>query len=78
MLNRFTESGLEKSKLDNSSKFDSWTMKIPAKHPLKSIFRQIIAEFVPEWKEIGFKWFGGCCRTTPEDIQNIRSAVFTK
>ena len=44
----------------------------------KYFFRQIIADFIPEWKEIGFKWFGGCCRTTPEDIKNIRSAVFKK
>ena len=51
-------------------------VSLQAKNSKKWIFRQIIADFIPEWKEIGFKWFGGCCRTTPDDINNIRSAVF--
>lgn len=38
--------------------------------------RRDITHYIPEWKEIGFQWFGGCCRVTPEEITEIRKAVF--
>jgi len=34
-----------------------------------------IAELAPQWYELGARLIGGCCRTTPEDIQNIRRAL---
>ena len=35
------------------------------------------ARDVPRWIELGARWIGGCCRTTPETIKVIRSAVET-
>ena len=40
--------------------------------------RRDITHYIPEWKEIGFQWFGGCCRVTPEEITAIRNAVFAE
>ena len=37
--------------------------------------RQNICDFIPEWKLIGFTWFGGCCRVTPGQIEEIRNAA---
>ena len=34
-----------------------------------------IEELAPRWYELGARLIGGCCRTTPEDIQNIRRAL---
>lgn len=34
-----------------------------------------IGNYIREWKEIGFKWIGGCCRVTPDDIRAIVSMV---
>jgi homocysteine S-methyltransferase len=34
-----------------------------------------IEELAPRWYELGARFIGGCCRTTPEDIQNIRRAL---
>jgi homocysteine S-methyltransferase len=31
--------------------------------------------FVPEWLDSGASWIGGCCRTTPADIRQVRSAI---
>ena len=30
---------------------------------------------VPQWLNDGASWLGGCCRTTPEDTRQVRSAV---
>jgi len=30
-----------------------------------------IRVYIQEWKEIGFKWIGGCCQVTPDDIRSI-------
>lgn len=32
-------------------------------------------EFVDEWKKIGFRWIGGCCRIPPEQITKIREEL---
>ena len=40
--------------------------------------RRDIIHYIQEWKEIGFQWFGGCCRVTPNEITAIRKAVFDK
>jgi len=37
--------------------------------------RKNIVDFIPEWQEIGFKWIGGCCRVTPEEIQQISEVM---
>lgn len=34
-----------------------------------------IEELAPHWYELGARLIGGCCRTTPEDIQNIQSVL---
>ena len=34
-----------------------------------------IGNYIREWKEIGFKWIGGCCRVTPDEIRAIVSMV---
>jgi len=34
-----------------------------------------IAEFIPSWRRIGFKWIGGCCRVTPDQIAEIKQNV---
>ena len=34
-----------------------------------------IQNYIREWKDIGFKWIGGCCRVTPDDIRAIESMV---
>lgn len=31
-----------------------------------------VHSYSKEWFELGAKIIGGCCRTTPEDIKNIR------
>lgn len=31
--------------------------------------------YLAEWIDAGASWIGGCCRTTPEDIQVVRAAV---
>jgi homocysteine S-methyltransferase len=31
--------------------------------------------YVPEWLAAGVSWVGGCCRTTPRDIGQVRAAV---
>ena len=31
--------------------------------------------YVPEWLAAGVSWIGGCCRTTPRDISQVRAAV---
>jgi len=36
------------------------------------------ARDVPRWVEKGARWIGGCCRTTPETIVAIRTAVSTE
>lgn len=33
------------------------------------------ARDVPRWIELGARWIGGCCRTTPSTISAIRKAV---
>lgn len=33
------------------------------------------AQHVPAWIDAGASWIGGCCRTTPADIAQVRSAV---
>jgi len=33
------------------------------------------ARDVPRWIELGARWIGGCCRTTPSTISEIRKAV---
>ena len=33
------------------------------------------ARDVPRWIDLGARWIGGCCRTTPAMIQAIRAAV---
>ena len=32
--------------------------------------------FVDEWVGAGVRWIGGCCRTTPKDILNIRKRLY--
>ena len=32
-----------------------------------------IVDYITEWKEIGFKWIGGCCRVTPDEIAGIKA-----
>ncbi|XP_038673684.1 homocysteine S-methyltransferase YbgG isoform X1 [Scyliorhinus canicula] len=34
-----------------------------------------LAKFAVEWKELGAKWIGGCCRTTPADIAELRDIL---
>ncbi|XP_041054583.1 homocysteine S-methyltransferase YbgG [Carcharodon carcharias] len=34
-----------------------------------------LAKFALEWKELGAKWIGGCCRTTPADIAELRETL---
>lgn len=34
-----------------------------------------LADLAPEWAEIGARWIGGCCRTTPADIRDLRRAL---
>ncbi|XP_078258903.1 betaine-homocysteine S-methyltransferase isoform X1 [Rhinoraja longicauda] len=34
-----------------------------------------LAELALEWKELGAKWIGGCCRTTPADIAELRCVL---
>ncbi|XP_060681776.1 homocysteine S-methyltransferase YbgG isoform X1 [Hemiscyllium ocellatum] len=34
-----------------------------------------LAKFALEWKELGAKWIGGCCRTTPADIAELRATL---
>lgn len=41
----------------------------------KSTMRSI-ASYVSEWKELGARLIGGCCRVLPEDIRAIADAVF--
>jgi homocysteine S-methyltransferase len=31
--------------------------------------------FIPEWLGAGASWIGGCCRTTPADIRQVRAAI---
>ncbi|XP_051881579.1 homocysteine S-methyltransferase YbgG isoform X3 [Pristis pectinata] len=31
-----------------------------------------LAKLALEWKELGAEWIGGCCRTTPADIAELR------
>src|SRR5262245_46348619 len=33
------------------------------------------ARDVPRWMELGARWIGGCCRTTPATIERIRATV---
>lgn len=33
------------------------------------------ARDVPRWMELGARWIGGCCRTTPETTRAIREAM---
>lgn len=33
--------------------------------------------YVPRWLAAGASWIGGCCRTTPDDIRQVRSDVDT-
>ncbi|XP_048449286.1 homocysteine S-methyltransferase 1-like, partial [Rhincodon typus] len=40
----------------------------------KSVNNQL-AKFALEWKELGAKWIGGCCRTTPADIAELRRTL---
>ena len=40
-------------------------------------FRRDISDYISEWKQIGFQWFGGCCRVTPEEISKIKKAVLS-
>ncbi|XP_048388742.1 uncharacterized protein zgc:172121 isoform X2 [Stegostoma tigrinum] len=40
----------------------------------KSVNNQL-AKFALEWKELGTKWIGGCCRTTPTDIAELRRTL---
>jgi len=39
--------------------------------------RQNTADFIEEWLEIGFRWIGGCCRVTPDEIRQISAKVKT-
>ena len=39
--------------------------------------RRDISDYISEWKEIGFQWFGGCCRVTPEEISKIKKTVMS-
>lgn len=34
-----------------------------------------IEELVPEWRRLGARVIGGCCRTTPDTISRIRAAL---
>ena len=34
-----------------------------------------IRVYIEEWKEIGFKWIGGCCQVTPDDIHSIAPMI---
>lgn len=34
-----------------------------------------LADLAPQWVEIGARWIGGCCRTTPDDIRDLRRAL---
>ena len=34
-----------------------------------------IRVYIEEWKEIGFKWIGGCCQVTPDDIRSIAPMI---
>ena len=42
---------------------------------LKRTKRHNIVDYVEEWMEIGFQWFGGCCRVTPNEISQIKNLV---
>eukprot|EP00062_Callorhinchus_milii_P007258 gi/632948709/ref/XP_007889752.1/ PREDICTED: homocysteine S-methyltransferase 1-like isoform X2 [Callorhinchus milii] len=37
-----------------------------------------LSSFALEWKELGTKWFGGCCRTTPADISELKDMLKPK
>ncbi|CAH2223584.1 homocysteine S-methyltransferase 1-like isoform X1, partial [Pelobates cultripes] len=34
-----------------------------------------ILDSVQEWINLGAKWIGGCCRTTPSDIESLRQCL---
>ncbi|KAM3933569.1 uncharacterized protein RB166_001327 isoform 3-T3 [Leptodactylus fuscus] len=34
-----------------------------------------ISEYAIEWVQLGARWIGGCCRTTPSDIASIREIL---
>jgi len=40
--------------------------------------KQSIVDFIDTWREIGFKWVGGCCRVTPDEIKSIASKMNDK
>ena len=35
-----------------------------------------LSSFVDEWVNVGVKWIGGCCRTTPHDVGEIRKRLY--
>ncbi|KAG8586472.1 hypothetical protein GDO81_005387 [Engystomops pustulosus] len=37
-----------------------------------------ISEYALEWVQLGARWIGGCCRTTPKDIASIQDTLKTK
>ncbi|XP_075706396.1 betaine-homocysteine S-methyltransferase-like [Rhinoderma darwinii] len=36
-----------------------------------------LSEYTLEWVQLGARWIGGCCRTTPTDIASIRDILRT-
>ncbi|CAH1245171.1 MTR [Branchiostoma lanceolatum] len=34
-----------------------------------------LSSYIPEWLDLGARWIGGCCRTRPDDIKDIRSSI---
>lgn len=36
-----------------------------------------LSEYALEWVQLGARWIGGCCRTTPSDIASIRDILQT-
>jgi len=35
-----------------------------------------IVDFIDQWRDLGFKWIGGCCRVTPAEIKSIATKLY--
>ena len=33
--------------------------------------RRNLANYVAEWRDIGYRWIGGCCRVTPDELRQL-------
>lgn len=80
---RFTESLLrrasgvtEKPLLAYPNSGEGWDAKLKCWIPASGYLP--FTDYPVRWKEAGARLIGGCCRTTPEDIRQIRSKLLNK